>query len=70
MPSILADLTSREFQFTVNQEIVQSRVNRRVRLDGQGGFDLVAQGGNVLTNLEVAGFEFFPSPQTFAPQPV
>jgi hypothetical protein len=48
--------------------LVQSRVNRRVRLDGQGGFDLVAQGGNVLTNLEVVGFEFFPSPQSFAPQ--
>jgi hypothetical protein len=45
--------------------LIATRVNRRGRIDGQGGFDLFAQGGNVVTNLEVIGFEFFPPPQSF-----
>jgi hypothetical protein len=40
-------------------------VSTSARLDGQGGFDVFTQGDNVLTNVEIVGFEFFPPPQSF-----
>jgi hypothetical protein len=46
-------------------KLIANRVNQRGRIDGQGGFDVFTQGDNVLTNLEVVGFEFFPPPQSF-----
>jgi hypothetical protein len=46
-------------------KLIANRVNQRGRIDGQGGFDVFTQGDNVLTNVEVVGFEFFPPPQSF-----
>lgn len=45
--------------------LIATRVNQRGRIDGQGGFAVFAQGDNVVSNLEVVGFEYFPPPQSF-----
>jgi hypothetical protein len=39
--------------------ITGSRVNRRGRLDGQGGFDVLTNQANILTGVEILNFEHF-----------
>jgi hypothetical protein len=48
--------------------LIATRVSQGGRIDGQGGFDVFAQGDNVVANLEVADFVFFPPPQSLTAQ--